>query len=82
MEMEKTRKSEGEKICKQSYSPSSNTTSSYRFHSSFFISCHYDDQKRYYELGHEDQPYATKFYNCCGAEALEGSGCSTSFHVS
>jgi len=37
---------------------------------------------RYYELGPEDPPYAAKFYDCCGAEDPEASGCTTSFHVS
>ncbi|KAG6752055.1 hypothetical protein POTOM_044271 [Populus tomentosa] len=36
----------------------------------------------YYELGPEDPPYAAKFYDCCGAEDPEASGCTTSFHVS
>lgn len=37
---------------------------------------------RYYELGPDDPPYAAKFYDCCGAEDPEASGCTTSFHVS
>ncbi|KAE9464633.1 hypothetical protein C3L33_03479, partial [Rhododendron williamsianum] len=37
---------------------------------------------RYYELKPEDPPYAAKFYDCCGAEDPNASGCSTSFHVS
>ncbi|KAG5559060.1 hypothetical protein RHGRI_008844 [Rhododendron griersonianum] len=36
----------------------------------------------YYELKPEDPPYAAKFYDCCGAEDPNASGCSTSFHVS
>ncbi|XP_027909588.1 uncharacterized protein LOC114168822 isoform X2 [Vigna unguiculata] len=36
----------------------------------------------YYELGPDDPPYAAKFYDCCGAEDPEASGCTTSFHVS
>ena len=37
---------------------------------------------RYYELGPNDPPYAAKFYDCCGAEDPEASGCTTAFHVS
>ena len=37
---------------------------------------------RYYELGPNDPPYAAKFYDCCGAEDPEASGCTTSLHVS
>ncbi|KRH29302.1 hypothetical protein GLYMA_11G108600v4 [Glycine max] len=37
---------------------------------------------RYYELGPDDPPYAAKFYDCCGAEDPEASGCTTNFHVS
>ncbi|KAG7010973.1 hypothetical protein SDJN02_27771, partial [Cucurbita argyrosperma subsp. argyrosperma] len=37
---------------------------------------------RYYELGPNDPPYAAKFYDCCGAEDAEASGCTTSFHTS
>lgn len=29
-----------------------------------------------------DLPYAAKFYDCCGAEDPDASGCTTSFHVS
>ncbi|KAF7148843.1 hypothetical protein RHSIM_Rhsim03G0223400 [Rhododendron simsii] len=36
----------------------------------------------YYELRPDDPPYAAKFYDCCGAEDPNASGCSTSFHVS
>ncbi|KAF5442569.1 hypothetical protein F2P56_035213 [Juglans regia] len=43
---------------------------------SFTIEC------RYYELGPNDRPYAAKFFDCCGAEDPEASGCTTSFHVS
>ncbi|KAL6972257.1 hypothetical protein U1Q18_031946 [Sarracenia purpurea var. burkii] len=68
--------------CKQSYKPSINNPSSCRFHPSFFVCRRHDDQKRYYELGAEDPPYAAKFYDCCGAEDPEASGCATSFHVS
>ncbi|XP_057970045.1 uncharacterized protein LOC131159296 [Malania oleifera] len=70
------------KRCKQSYSPSSNTSSSCRFHPSFFVCRRHDDQKRYYELGPDDPLYAAKFYDCCGAEDPNASGCTTSFHVS
>lgn len=37
---------------------------------------------RYYELGPDDPPYAAKFYDCCGAENPEASGCTTGFHIS
>ncbi|RXI04224.1 hypothetical protein DVH24_038498 [Malus domestica] len=37
---------------------------------------------RYYELGPDNPPYAAKFYDFCGAEDLEVSSCTTSFHVS
>ncbi|KAJ4829520.1 hypothetical protein Tsubulata_012000 [Turnera subulata] len=37
---------------------------------------------RYYELGPDDPPYAAKFYDCCGAEDPEASGCTTSYHTS
>ncbi|XP_062147397.1 uncharacterized protein LOC133855312 [Alnus glutinosa] len=70
------------KRCNQSYTPSSNTPSSCRFHPSFFVCRRHDDQKRYYELGPNDPPYAAKFYDCCGAEDPQASGCTTSFHVS
>ncbi|KAF3432644.1 hypothetical protein FNV43_RR23746 [Rhamnella rubrinervis] len=70
------------KRCKQIYSPRSNTPSSCRFHPSFFVCRRHDDQKRYYELGPDDPPYPAKFYDCCGAEDPEASGCTTSFHVS
>ncbi|XP_034710421.1 uncharacterized protein LOC117933136 isoform X1 [Vitis riparia] len=83
------------KRCKQMYSPSSNDSASCRFHPSFFVCRRHDDQKRmmqdlvslpmfdgYYELGPDDPPYAAKFYDCCGAEDPEASGCTTSFHVS
>jgi hypothetical protein len=33
-------------------------------------------------LGPNDPPYAAKFYDCCGAEDPEASGCTTNFHVS
>ncbi|KAK7263994.1 hypothetical protein RJT34_31595 [Clitoria ternatea] len=82
--MEKSEK-ESEKVCKrckQTYKPSSNTSTSCRFHTSFFVCRRHDDQKRYYELGPDDPPYAAKFYDCCGAEDPEASGCTTDFHVS
>ncbi|CAL5323537.1 hypothetical protein CsSME_00002239 [Camellia sinensis var. sinensis] len=78
-------KKTGERICKrckQTYNPSSNSSSSCRFHPSFFVCRRHDDQKRYYELGPEDPPYAAKFYDCCGAEDPEAAGCTTSFHAS
>ncbi|KAJ8761700.1 hypothetical protein K2173_004476 [Erythroxylum novogranatense] len=68
--------------CQQTYSPFSNTSSACRYHPSFFVCRRHDDQKRYYELGPDDPPYAAKFYDCCGAEQPEAPGCSTSFHVS
>ncbi|KAJ1694681.1 hypothetical protein LUZ63_011379 [Rhynchospora breviuscula] len=68
--------------CKQSYDPSKNTTSSCRFHPSFFVCRRHDDQKRYYELGPDDPPYAAKFYDCCGAEDPDALGCTTDFHAS
>ncbi|XP_047338800.1 uncharacterized protein LOC124942357 [Impatiens glandulifera] len=70
------------KRCKQSFNPSENALSSCRFHPSFFVSRRHDDQKRYYELGPDDPPYAAKFYDCCGAEDREASGCTTGCHVS
>ncbi|KAL0536356.1 hypothetical protein IC582_025303 [Cucumis melo] len=70
------------RICNRPYLPSSNSSSSCRFHPSFFVCRRHDDQKRYYELGPNDPPYAAKFYDCCGAEDVEASGCTTSFHVS
>ncbi|XP_017237703.1 uncharacterized protein LOC108210799 isoform X1 [Daucus carota subsp. sativus] len=70
------------KRCKTSYNPSSNDASSCRFHPSFFVCRRHDDQKRYYELGPDDPPYAAKFYDCCGAEDPEALGCTTSFHIS
>ncbi|KAM1270247.1 hypothetical protein ACFX2I_002337 [Malus domestica] len=86
-EMEKKSGSEEDKgkvckRCKESYRASSNTSLSCRFHPSFFVCRRHDDQKRYYELGPNDPPYAAKFYDCCGAEDPEASGCTTSFHVS
>ncbi|CAH1436729.1 unnamed protein product [Lactuca virosa] len=68
--------------CKETYDPSSNTPSACRFHPSFFVCRRHDDQKRYYELGPNDPPYAAKFYDCCGAEEPNASGCTTSFHIS
>jgi len=35
------------KRCKQSYDPNSNTSTSCRFHTSFFVCRRHDDQKRY-----------------------------------
>ncbi|XP_030469048.1 uncharacterized protein LOC115687570 [Syzygium oleosum] len=70
------------KRCKHSYAPSSNHSSACRFHPSFFVSRRHDDQRRYYELGPDDPPYAAKFYDCCGAEDPEAPGCTTSTHVS
>ncbi|XP_077235304.1 F-box only protein [Tasmannia lanceolata] len=68
--------------CKDTYHPHSNTSSSCRFHPSFFVSRRHDDQKRYYELGPDDPPYAAKFYDCCGAEDPDAPGCTTDFHAS
>ncbi|KAK7855631.1 uncharacterized protein LOC111996823 [Quercus suber] len=82
---EQEQEQENKKICKrchQNYTPSSNTPSSCRFHPSFFVCRRHDDQKRYYELGPNDPPYAAKFYDCCGAEDPEASGCTTALHVS
>ncbi|KAH9326492.1 hypothetical protein KI387_006670 [Taxus chinensis] len=70
------------KRCKSTFDPFSNSSSSCRFHPSFFVSRRHDDQKRYYELGPDDPPYAAKFYDCCGAEESEAAGCMTSFHIS
>ncbi|KAF3335480.1 hypothetical protein FCM35_KLT19987 [Carex littledalei] len=68
--------------CKRSFDPAKNSTSSCRFHPSFFVCRRHDDQKRYYELGPDDPPYAAKFYDCCGAEDPDALGCTTDFHVS
>ncbi|XP_020705706.1 uncharacterized protein LOC110116480 [Dendrobium catenatum] len=68
--------------CKNPYNSASNTPSSCRFHPSFFVCRRHDDQKRYYELGPEDPPYAAKFYDCCGAEDPDAVGCRTDFHIS
>ncbi|XP_071691693.1 uncharacterized protein [Rutidosis leptorrhynchoides] len=70
------------KRCKQTYTRSSNNNTACRFHPSFFVCRRHDDQKRYYELGPDDPPYAAKFYDCCGAEEPNASGCTTSFHLS
>ncbi|KAG8390511.1 hypothetical protein BUALT_Bualt01G0091000 [Buddleja alternifolia] len=70
------------KRCKHLYATSSNTSTSCRFHPSFFVCRRHDDQKRYYELGQDDPPYAAKFYDCCGAEDAEAPGCTTNFHIS
>ncbi|KAL1565452.1 hypothetical protein AAHA92_07668 [Salvia divinorum] len=68
--------------CKELYTAASNSPNSCRFHPSFFVCRRHDDQKRYYELGPDDPPYAAKFYDCCGAEDPAAPGCSTSFHIS
>lgn len=56
MEKEKEKKKQKELIfsnskvckrCKQSYDPNSNSSSSCRFHTSFFVCRRHDDQKRY-----------------------------------
>ncbi|CAM8930441.1 unnamed protein product [Rhodiola kirilowii] len=76
---------EAEKICKRcrkSYLPSLNDSSSCHFHPSFFVCRRHDDQKRYYELGPDDPPYAAKFYDCCGAEDPAAPGCKKSSHIS
>ncbi|GFQ02205.1 hypothetical protein PHJA_002364400 [Phtheirospermum japonicum] len=70
------------KRCKEAYAASSNTRTSCRFHPSFFVCRRHDDQKRYYELGPDDPPYAAKFYDCCGAEDVAAPGCTTGFHIS
>ncbi|KAK9188266.1 hypothetical protein WN944_019667 [Citrus x changshan-huyou] len=85
METEKVKEKEKEKMCKrckQTYTASSNSSSSCRFHPSFFVCRRHDDQKRYYELGPDDPPYAAKFYDCCGAEDADASGCTTGFQSS
>ncbi|PON77567.1 F-box only protein [Parasponia andersonii] len=87
MEKEKTKSEVGLlvsicKRCKERFNRTSNSSSSCRFHPSFFVCRRHDDQKRYYELGPEDPPYAAKFYDCCGAEDPEAPGCTTSSHVS
>ncbi|XP_057774079.1 uncharacterized protein LOC130993268 [Salvia miltiorrhiza] len=68
--------------CKQLYTAVSNSPDSCRFHPSFFVCRRHDDQKRYYELGPDDPPYAAKFYDCCGAEDPDAPGCTTGFHIS
>ncbi|XXG77926.1 hypothetical protein AAC387_Pa08g1977 [Persea americana] len=70
------------KRCKGTFDVSSNTPSSCRFHPSFFVSRRHDDQKRYYELGPDEPPYAAKFYDCCGAEDPDAPGCTTDYHAS
>ncbi|CAH9110931.1 unnamed protein product [Cuscuta europaea] len=70
------------KRCKVTFTPHSNTSSSCRFHPAFFVCRRHDDQKRYYELGPDDPPYAAKFYDCCGAENPEATGCKVDFHSS
>ncbi|KAI3995936.1 hypothetical protein MKX01_039655 [Papaver californicum] len=70
------------KRCKQTFDISTNNSSSCRFHPYFFVSRRHDDQKRYYELGPDDPPYAAKFYDCCGDEDPDAIGCTTSVHVS
>ncbi|KAK1285938.1 hypothetical protein QJS10_CPB20g01262 [Acorus calamus] len=84
-EEKRTAGMEREKICRRckcSYDVTSNTPSSCRFHPSFFVSRRHDDQKRYYELGPDDPPYAAKFYDCCGAEDPDAPGCTTDLHIS
>ncbi|BBN07996.1 hypothetical protein MPTK1_4g07940 [Marchantia polymorpha subsp. ruderalis] len=68
--------------CKITYQSSVNESTSCRFHPSIFVCRRHDDQKRYYQLGPNDPPYAAKFYDCCGAEDPDAAGCTTSFHVS
>nr|XP_029120028.1 uncharacterized protein LOC105043906 [Elaeis guineensis] len=68
--------------CKVTFNTATNTRSSCRFHPSFFVCRRHDDQKRYYELGPDDPPYAAKFYDCCGAEDSDALGCTTDFHMS
>ncbi|EPS62930.1 hypothetical protein M569_11858, partial [Genlisea aurea] len=70
------------KRCKSFYDPRSNTPESCRFHPSFFVCRRHDDQRRYYELGPYDPPYAAKFFDCCGAEDMDAPGCSVGFHIS
>ncbi|CAO2832298.1 unnamed protein product [Amaranthus hypochondriacus] len=84
-EKEGEKEKEEEKLCKRcklSFIPSSNTSSSCRFHPSFFVCRRHDDQIRYYELGPDDPPYDAKFYDCCGAEDPGAPGCSVASHVS
>ncbi|KAG0627528.1 hypothetical protein M758_2G208600 [Ceratodon purpureus] len=70
------------KRCKSSFAVEANSSSACRFHPTYFVSRRHDDQKRYYELGPDDPPYAAKFWDCCGSEDPEAEGCKTSFHVS
>ncbi|KAL3688475.1 hypothetical protein R1sor_014784 [Riccia sorocarpa] len=70
------------KRCKASYQPSDNDSGACRYHPSMFVCRRHDDQKRYYELGPSDPPYAAKFYDCCGAEEPDAPGCKTSSHIS
>ncbi|XP_024376328.1 uncharacterized protein [Physcomitrium patens] len=70
------------KRCKASFAVVSNSSSACRFHPTYFVSRRHDDQKRYYELGPDDPPYAAKFWDCCGSEDPASAGCKTSFHVS
>ncbi|KAL5724875.1 hypothetical protein ACHQM5_008084 [Ranunculus cassubicifolius] len=70
------------KRCKQTYNMANNKSTSCRFHPKFFVSRRHDDQKRYYELGPDDPPYAAQFFDCCGAEDPQASGCTTGVHVS
>ncbi|GAA0143529.1 hypothetical protein LIER_04195 [Lithospermum erythrorhizon] len=82
---EKDMEDEKERVCKRCKKPfiaSLNDSNSCRFHPSFFVCRRHDDQKRYYELGPDDPPYAAKFYDCCGAEDPNAPGCSTNTHVS
>ncbi|KNA14284.1 hypothetical protein SOVF_108840 isoform A [Spinacia oleracea] len=85
MKETRVREEEREKVCRRckvSFNPCSNPPSSCRFHPSFFVCRRHDDQKRYYELGPDDPPYAAKFYDCCGAENPDAPGCVASSHIS
>ena len=60
----KSEQKEEKKVCKrchQNYSTSSNTPSSCRFHTSFFVCRRHDDQKRY-TLLHYTTSYYLDFY--------------------
>ncbi|XP_074313902.1 uncharacterized protein LOC141649102 [Silene latifolia] len=83
-----TRKQEeidNEKVCKRCkgiFTSTSNSSSSCRFHPSFFVCRRHDDQMRYYELRPDDPPYAAKFYDCCGAEDPDAPACKVASHIS
>ncbi|XP_075495885.1 uncharacterized protein LOC142533124 [Primulina tabacum] len=79
---EESRKQTLCKRCKETYVASANSSTSCRFHPSFFVCRRHDDQQRYYELRPNDPPYAAKFYDCCGAENKDAPGCTASFHIS